>query len=237
MRSLVAVLMLLGAFTVATPLVEASASQSAIRDLVVKDEVPVYNATIRFVAQLPTLSTSNQAIAAAQPLINAIRRFRADLLGQQWPLDARLDATRANTLATPLVSDLLNVAESTIPVDLQSWDRKFENDFSHWVNAVDLVNRDIGLPTISEVATVDSCNADAHTVLVAVKAFKSKNPGVEPTKSLLLGNAHGGPYLKKWPNYNKSYSIKLNAFGGLLVAIPSTAKPTIYRASVCNSAF
>ncbi len=237
MRLIGAASLLLGVLTVVTPFVEASASQGGVRDLIVKDEIPVYNAAMRFAVQLPTLSNSNQADVAAQPLINAVRRFRADLLSQYWPLNARLDAARASTSATPVLSDLLNSAESTVPIELPTWERKFENDFSQWVNAVNVVNRDIGLPTISGASIVDSCNADAQTVLVAVKAFKSQNPGVEPTKSLLLGTAHGGRYLKNWPINKKNYSISLSALGNVLVAVPSIAKPSAYSTSVCNSAF
>jgi hypothetical protein len=90
--------------------------------------------------------------------------------------------------------------------------------------------------TIQKIDRDDSCRADGATVAVAMAAFGAQNPHLTPSRKLLVGKKHGGPYLTGWPHYPPFYAYSLSAHGVLMVAIPARATPSAYRGPrVCNA--
>jgi hypothetical protein len=94
--------------------------------------------------------------------------------------------------------------------------------------ALDVANRDLGLPPFTADGTVvGSCQADGATVAVASAAFRAVTHGQKPSASLLTGKDHGGPFLQRWP-HSSHYTFTLNSSGTLLIAVPPALHAVTY---------
>ena len=67
-----------------------------------------------------------------------------------------------------------------------------------------------------------SCSADGATVATALQDFKTENPGVTASTTLLTTATDGGPYLQAWPSNSPHYffeiSFTVNPTTGLAVS-------------------
>jgi hypothetical protein len=217
----------------------ASTSARVLQEYLVIDEVTAYNASVRFAAgikEMGTPSTSAHVDADAAPFLSAALTLRSEFKSQQWPSSAASEIRQVNAVSTSLIVDLRHAGQMAAPLSLQSWTTKTGLIFARWIHDMNLVNVTLGEPTIVHASHVNACNADVAMTLVAIGAFRVQNPGVEPTRSLLLGNTDEGPFMKAWPDGSPYFTISLNGSGEILVAAPSSYTPVRYRPNVCNSA-
>lgn len=100
-------------------------------------------------------------------------------------------------------------------------------------NILDKVLRVLSLKTPTTTTTApkpfEACQADGSIVETAIAVFEAEKPGVTPTEALLTVTTNGGPFLSRWPQGAPSYAFSLSSKGVLLVAIPATATPTVYK--------
>ncbi len=81
---------------------------------------------------------------------------------------------------------------------------------------------------VTAKSAVAACNSDAETVEAAVTAFRTDNPSLVPTPTLLTSSSHGGPFLRSWPSNGARYAITLRHSGEVMVAVPSRAAAVPY---------
>jgi hypothetical protein len=220
--------------------VAASTSDRAVQEYLVIDEVAIYNAATKFsegFGNMATASTPAEAQADVLPFLSAVFTLRSEFKVEHWPLGAASGIRTAEKASTSLITHLRNAGEMTLPLSYQTWITKTGTLITRWVDDINLVNYQLGLPTIASASRVNACNADVAVVLVAIGAFRVQNPGIAPTRSLLLGNTDEGPFIKAWPDGAPFFTIRLNAVGQILVAAPPDDIPVRYGPEVCNAAF
>ncbi len=206
----------------------------------VKYEVAMYNAVETFDIQsndLTNSSTLAQVEAVAKPLGLVVQTFRAELINQTWPTDAKSHVKAVDEASSPLVTVLLTGSAITSAPSISAWLSETASDLNAWIADADVVNHVLGMPVFRDASYVDACSANAEIVLIAVKAFRASNPGLAPTRPRLLGSALGGPYLARWPENAPYYAISLDGSGRVLVAAPASDAPVVYSPTVCYGAF
>jgi hypothetical protein len=223
--SLIAVLVvglsLLG--VVAAPVSGAAISQDRAKVQFIQDEFVQYNAIGTFIGGIRKLSNSStdaQVLAVSKPLGRSLEAFQRSTSKQSWPTKARAEVRELSTVSSQAISVLLKSVTNTT-----SWQTKAGDDIQTWIDVVNIMNHDLGLPSFMNARFVDACQADGATVDTAMAAFHAESHGVVPTRALLTGKKYGGPYLEDWPHNAPHYTYTLNASGKLFLAAPSSAKP------------
>ena len=197
----------------------------------VKDEVPLYSAVLKFVkgaSRLTGSASGAQNEAVVVPFGRAIQTLQAKLLSQSWTVQSKHDVRILYSASSPLIADLATANSITSPTSETAWIDKTANDLLVWVADINVVNHDLGLPTlVTNSSAVASCEADGATIHVALLAFAAQNPGVTPTKTLLLGHGDGGPYLESWA-HQSHYTYTLTSSGHLRIAAPPATSSVPY---------
>jgi hypothetical protein len=218
-------LSLLGVVT--APVSGAAISTGRAKVQFIQDEFVQYNAIGTFVGnlqKLPKTPTEAQVRAVAKPLGRSIELFQSSVQKQSWPTKAQSEvqnlSTASSTTSTGLLEKVTNATSLTTGA---------VNDINSWIQQVNIMNSDLGLPAFTNLRFVDACQADGAVVTTAMAAFRAETHGKTPTIVLLTGKKDGGPYLENWPHNKPHYTYTLNASGVLFLAAPSAAKPIRYR--------
>ena len=209
----------------------ASTTKQAVLKQAVKDEVAVYNGFKDFsiaAAKLSASATLAQHQAVVALLGSALKDFQGELRTQQWPPSARRALRQVDAASTPFVAEMALVGQQSSAQSESQWSSKVTADQRAWLAALDVANRDLGLPPFTaNGSAVDSCQADGATVATASAAFRAVTHGLKPSASLLTGKDHGGPFLQSWP-LSAHYSYSLNSSGTLMIAVPPSVRPVTY---------
>lgn len=226
--SLIAVLViglsLLGG--VAAPGAGAAISTGRAKVQFIQDEFVQYNAIGNFVAslqKLPKSPTEAQIRAMTKPLGRSMELFQSSIQKQSWPKHAQSQVKNL-TAASSQTTGLLDMVTNA-----NSLSTGAVNDINNWIDEVNVMNGDLGLPAFTNLRFIDACQADGAIVTTAMAAFHAETHGKTLTIALLTGRKDGGPYLENWPHNRPHYTYTLNASGVLLLAAPSSAKPLRYR--------
>jgi hypothetical protein len=205
------------------------------------DEVNVYVSFMAFNnMQMTNLSepiTWSDIESRYADLKSAVDSFRSSLTDEKWPSGAST-AIKNTVSASSELAKAFQAVSSMTKQKLSSWKSLTYSDLSNWEDQINLANRALDLPSFKHASAVLACHTHVITLEVAVASFEHNNPGLIPTKSMVLASADGGPYLRAWPT-NSHYSLALSSSAVVLIAIPSTATPAPWKASPnsCNEVF
>jgi hypothetical protein len=219
----------------------ASTTASAAAGIFTQIELGAYNALVNFDSQSAKLSktaTKAKFVAIARSLGSAFDAFQSQVKNRTWPSVTTTGLRTASSVTSALITDMINAESITNAASASAWESKTGSDLTAWVRDVNIVNRNLGLPSFTSLSVIDSCQADGATLGVATQAFKFQNPSVAATKALLIGKKDGGPYIQSWPKQSPHYTFSLSASGQVLIAAPSSVKPIVYKGpTACNAAF
>jgi len=229
------------AMSIQGSIASASPAKSVASRQMLSDEVNVYVAFMAFNnMQMTNLSkpiTWSNIESHYVELKSAVESFRSSLTAVEWPSSAKTAVKNTVSASSQLANDFQAVSSMT-KQKFSSWKSRTYSDLGNWEVQINLANSALGLPSFSHASAVLACDTDVLVLHIAVASFEHNNPGLIPTKSMVLASADGGPYLSVWPT-NSHYSLSLSSAAVVLLAVPSGATPTPWeeKPNSCNRVF